>query len=135
MSIAYRILPERALAVVWLAGDVTLLEILTSGAQMFGEPAWQPGFRILCDYRRASHVLGDHEQIRQLVAQDRDNDARLRGTLCAVVAEKDHVFGLARMWEMLSEGSAFEACTFRVYAEALAWLELEPADVPEPPPG
>jgi hypothetical protein len=135
VTIEYQLLPERALAVVHASGDVDALEILAEGARMFAESDWQAGFSILLDYRRITSFAADSEQIRKIVEQDSNNAPVLEGSRCAVVADKDYVYGLARMWEILSESSALQTMVFRDHDQALAWLGIEASALPPPPQG
>ncbi len=42
--------------------------------------------------------------------------------IVAVVAKRDLVFGLSRMWEMMTEGTGWEIHVFRTAEEAREWI-------------
>jgi len=126
-------LREHGLAVVQVAGPVTMLEIMGVGTTLFQSPHWRPGTKVLLDYRDASDITdGTYRAARTLAQQDQSFGELLAGTRVAVVAPSDVVFGIVRMWEALSEGGPWEARVFRDYEPALAWLEISAEQVPEP---
>jgi hypothetical protein len=53
----------------------------------------------------------------------------LQGTVtfgcCAIVVDRDALFGMARMWGILAEGSFVAVNVFRSTTEAEAWLEAQ----------
>ena len=53
----------------------------------------------------------------------------LQGTVtfgcCAIVVDRDALFGMARMWGILAEGSFVSVNVFRSTTEAEAWLEAQ----------
>lgn len=125
MPVSHRILPDRNLTIIEAHGEVQVREILADGARMIASPDWRAGMNILCDYRLIEDLDMDTDAIHRIVAEDERNAGALDGCRCAVVAEQDLVFGLARMWEMLSEGSNFERAVFRDIASAMGWLGVK----------
>ncbi len=125
MPIIYRIFPDRKLAYIRAWGEVTAEEIVTEGARMFAEPEWENGFNILCDYREISEFDLDREDVEEIVASDKRNEPLLDESRCAVVATDNLVFGISRMWEILSHDTRLTNMVFRDMDEAMAWLGLE----------
>jgi hypothetical protein len=41
---------------------------------------------------------------------------------CAVIASKDSVYGMSRMWEILSSERSQHICVFRQMNDAITWL-------------
>ena len=41
---------------------------------------------------------------------------------CAVIASKDSVYGMSRMWEILSSERSQQICVFRQMNDAINWL-------------
>jgi hypothetical protein len=77
------------------------------------------------DARQLSIVVGEMKRI----------GAKLRFGACAILASRDALFGMMRMFEALAEEFFRETRTFRDATEALAWLvsrqslaEQKPAD-------
>jgi len=42
---------------------------------------------------------------------------------CAVVACKDSVYGMSRMWEIISSERSQQICVFRQMNDAVTWLD------------
>lgn len=56
---------------------------------------------------------------------------QLRGIRVAMVAQRDHVYGSFRMWELLRADLDYEVRTFRTLPPALQWLAMPcPSDSP-----
>ncbi len=85
--------------------------------------------------RRSMHMLSDYRQIElSASAEDVRTIASLMGSSqlfreCrnAVIASQAASFGLARMFEMLTEPSGIEIRTFDTPAAAISWLDKEGA--------
>jgi hypothetical protein len=63
------------------------------------------------------------DDIRRLVEVDKDLMLLIPQTVIAIVAPKDEMFGLSRMWEMMVGVPGWETRVFRSRAEAEAWLQ------------
>jgi len=89
--------------------------------------------------RKLTHALVDFTGVTELrvstdearrIAEASKTTARLApGGVVAVVAPKDHVFGMARMWETLvDEEAGWLTRVFRERAEAEAWIRARLAN-------
>lgn len=126
MPISYTIEKAAGLVRTRCYGEVTLAEVLNH-------------FQILKDDPdRASHVdvLLDLRDVIQSPTADQIREAShglevLSGTLsfgyCAIVASRDVVFGLARMWAVFVERLFTQIEVFRSATEAEIWLTLQRA--------
>ncbi len=63
------------------------------------------------------------EEMRQIIGLDAQLSALAPHAAVAIVAPRDHVFGLARMWEAHADTVGWTTAVFRSAAEANAWLE------------
>ncbi len=125
MPIQYRIFPGHKVAYIKAWGKLTIDEILTEGAKMFAETEWKNGFNILCDYQEVTGFNPTYDDIRKIVNQDKHHEPLFNNSKCAVVAKTDLVFGLSRMWEILSENTNLEKMVFRDIHQAKDWLCLD----------
>lgn len=125
MPIEYKIIPDQKIAYIRAWGKITVDEILSEGARMFGEPEWENGTNILCDYSEITDFSIDTRDIEKVVRQDKKNDPIIGKCKCAVVAKDDYVFGFSRMWEILSMDTELTSMVFRNLKDALRWLGLD----------
>ena len=125
MPIIYKIVPDRKAAYIKAIGEVTVEDILLEGAKMFAQSEWENGFSILCDYREVTEFNIDTKQVRMIVEQDMKHDPMLDKSKCAVVATDDLVYGMSRMWEILSADTRLTTEVFRDINDAINWLELD----------
>ncbi|HZE96238.1 MAG TPA: hypothetical protein VE981_04355 [Planctomycetota bacterium] len=67
----------------------------------------------------------DSDHVRQVVEIDRALVKLIPRAAVAIVAPKDEVFGMARMWEMMVVFTEWKIQVFRSREEADLWLESE----------
>ncbi len=80
------------------------------------------GTRELIDTRRATETELTTADLRYLAERDTKRPTRI--SKVAIVADSDVGFGLARMYQSLSDGQETEVSVFRDEGEARAWLGL-----------
>lgn len=124
MPIIYRIIPEQKISYIKAWGKISVDEIILEGARMFSEKEWENGFNILCDYREIIEVISKSEDIMEIVEHDKKNEPIFNKSKCAIVAKSDLIFGLSRMWEILSEDTKLTKMVFRDIKDAKRWLGL-----------
>ena len=78
----------------------------------------------LSDVRALDALEVTPEGVRQFVTQDRSDAARLTGYKLAIVVSQDLAFGMARMYQMLTEAHVPSVQIFRDLDQAKAWLGL-----------
>jgi hypothetical protein len=125
VQILYRIIPDQKVAYIKAWGKVTVDEIMIEGARMFAETEWENGFNILCDYREITEFNPVCEDVQRVVDQDKKHEPLFDKSKCAVVAKGDLVFGISRMWEILSQDTNLSTMVFRDIREAINWLEMD----------
>lgn len=121
----YEVLSEHAVVVVRLAGNVTPDQIQQGRAALQRDPAFRPTFRQLVDAREVETTRLDTETVQKLS----QGSAFKAGSLRAIVAPRDAVYGMARMFEAYAESCQQRVQVFRDLAEACAWLEVPLEDV------
>lgn len=109
------------LVVIRLSGQVTNEGILRAASRLATHPDYERGCDELWLFGDASFEV-DGEGMRQVIAQDRRMRARFGDGRVALVASSDLHFGMARMYQTLSDSGTFEVGVFRTRSEADAWL-------------
>lgn len=125
MPIEYGIITDQKLAYIRAWGKVSAEDIMMKGAAMFSEKSWKNGYHIICDYRDIEDLHADMEDVQRIVNQDKDNEAIFDRSRLALVATEDLVYGVSRMWELLSQDNRQEKMIFRNMEDAIEWLGLE----------
>jgi len=117
MSATYRLDHGRRLLVVTLAGLVTAAELDALSSAVRDDPAVDRSWPALVDASTLNPASITTELLRS-----RASVPRADPVLVAIVAPADVVFGLARMFQMMSEGRGNAIEVFRDSTAALAWL-------------
>jgi hypothetical protein len=116
-AVTYRLDAERRLLVATLAGVVTGDDLDQFARAIQQDPAYDPSWPALVDASTLNPSGISTEMLRARAAVPKPNPIRI-----AVVAPADVVFGLARMFQMMSEGYGNQIEVFRGAREAMAWL-------------
>ncbi len=104
-------------------GVVTQEDILAQIEMFSADPAFQPSFDHLVDTRSATRFDVSGEGIRLVSTHSVFNEKSHR----AIVAVKDDIFGMARMYQLFREWSKKpdQVRIFRDMEEARRWLGFE----------
>lgn len=125
MPIKSRINPEQKLVIVRHVGSVPDGEFLTSYKALFQDARYDKSFNILIDLRRADSSARSPNTLRDFASFVQQQFAAAEsGPKVAVVAPDDISFGMARMYEALSDSVPWEFKVFRDAAAAVSWLGL-----------
>jgi hypothetical protein len=76
----------------------------------------------IVDFQVASSLVLDTVDLRRIVELDRQLASFLPNACVAIVAPKDHMFGLARLWEAMVEVIGWRTRVFRSAADACPWV-------------
>ena len=125
MPLKYKIVPDLKFVYIKASGEITVDEIMMAGAKIFTDREWVNGFHILCDYRETTALNLTSGDIRKIIKQDINNSPLFDKSKFAVVADKDLIFGLSRMWEILSENNPIQTMVFRDISDAHRWVDME----------
>ncbi len=122
MAITYRI--DRALGLVHTTATGTLTDedLADHKRALLRDPDFKPGMKELSDVRAVEQLQVTVDGVRRLVALDKVQSADLVDYQLAIVVSADLVFGMARMYETLTEDSVQDVGVFRDMEEAKAWL-------------
>ena len=99
-------------------GEVNDAELMDLSDRLRQEVAFVSGYPILCDCSALTAVLISSSLIESLARA-----ARSRTNFVAVVAPSSVAFGLARMYQMLSDPDEARIQVLAMAEDALAWLD------------
>lgn len=125
MPITYQLKPDERLVILTHVGAVSDDEFLSFYKALYKDTRFDKSFNLLVDLRQAESSVRSTAVLRefsQFVQQQFVNTTTR--TKVAVVASEDISFGLARMYEVLSDAVPWEFVVFRTAKAALAWLGL-----------
>ena len=114
---------DKKLAHVTASESVDVLELKEIFTEIIGHENWQAGFNMLCDYREIENFDVSTKDIDIITQWQKSIDTQIGNGRCAVVASKDDVYGMNRMWEILSSDLSYQISVFRNFDDAVSWLE------------
>ena len=110
------------MAQITARGSVNVLELKEIFLEIVGHRDWQAGFKMLCDYRGIVDFAVTTRDIDNINEWQASIDAVIGDGKCAVVACKDLVYGMSRMWELISSERSQQIRVFRQMKDAVIWL-------------
>ncbi len=122
MTLDSHIDPDRGVITTRVKGRTSAAEVLAHQEVLADDPAFDPDFHHLFDLTEAETLEISSEQIRSLASVSIFSPSSRR----AVVAPRDLLYGLSRMYEGFRDLAQDRLQIFRSRPEALAWLESEP---------
>lgn len=125
MPISYRIDVERNLVLTTASGTLTDDDVLQFKARLVRDPDFRPGMKELSDIRNITRLDVTAAGIRAMVEQDQRDRAVVASHRLALVVSKDLDFGMARMYQTLTESTMKNVGVFRDIDKANAWLQSE----------
>ena len=123
MPCAYTIDLARSLVLSRGWGVVTDRDFLAHVRALTANPRFARGFRQLVDLRDVTDIQVTASTVREMVRLNPFGASAQR----AVVVTSDVVFGMARMYQILSDESPDELQIFRKMDDALQWLWIADA--------
>jgi hypothetical protein len=121
MPIHYEIEGASGFIQTTCSGPVTLEEVMEHFRTLRADPRLPAHPDVLLDLRETTSVP-DREQIRSAAEGAGQLADVVRWGACAIVASRDVMFGMSRMFEVFAE-QHFEATqVFRELGDAVAWL-------------
>jgi hypothetical protein len=121
VSVTYKIDANRKTVRTKCVGLVTLQEVIDHFRILGQDPDCPDLVDVFLDLSEVDS-LPETQQISTVVYEA----ARIRGQVrfgaCAILASRDALFGMMRVFEVMAEECFRVTCTFRVANEAEAWL-------------
>lgn len=103
-------------------GVITEAVLFAAYNDLVSQPDFDPSMADLADMREVERLDLSTKAVKQLVSLFEAPELQSESKL-AIVAASDHVFGMARMYEILSSNTSEHIQVFRDMAQAEAWLE------------
>jgi hypothetical protein len=124
MPVTYRIDQERRRISTTCVGDVSFQEVMDHFAALETDPHCPERLDVLLDLTTTTS-LPDAEQVRAVGARIGETRRRVRFGACAIVTDRDAMFGMSRMLEVLAEPHFKSTSVFRKLEDAERWLDAE----------
>ena len=123
VSITYRI--DEALGVVrtTVTGRLDDQDLLAHKRALLADPRFTVGMKELSDIRQCEQMDVTPQGIAAAASFDSDHSSELRAHRLGLLVPTDLVFGLARMYEMSTDGNTGGVMVFRTEEDALRWLD------------
>jgi hypothetical protein len=118
MPVVYQIDRSRRIVFSTLNGTVTGDEALDHEQHLGNDPDFEPIYNQLCDCRHITQVTATGQVIRFVASKSPFSPKARR----AIVADKDLVYGLARMYQLMKQDA--QIMVFRDMEAARRWLDL-----------
>ena len=120
MPITYRIDAERRIVHTTAAGVVVDADLRQHEDLLAGDPAFEPGMVQIIDGQAIDDLKVSSAGVRSFVLHESSRHAgRFAGHRVAIVVPEDAVYGMARMYQSLSQ---VDVGVFRTMPEALTFL-------------
>lgn len=126
MPVNYEIDTTNSIIRTQCVGNVTLDEVVNHFRQLARDPNCPERLDVLLDLREQSSIP-ESEQLRVVTGEIARVRRRVQFGVCAIVAPRDVLYGMLRMFQVFSEAYFREAQVFRSLAEAEQWLAAERA--------
>lgn len=107
-------------------GIVTGEDIISSNRQVFSSEEKMMKIKYgLIDYSNITKFEVSNSEAEIIASQDKEASKYIPDVIIAVIAKKDLVFGVNRMWEIITEntGLQWETMVFRDREGAEAWIK------------
>ena len=117
-----KIKKDKKLARITAYGSINIIELKEIFFETVRHEEWQADFNMLCDYRKIEKFAITPQDIDDIIEWQTSIDTLIGNGRCAVVAPGDYVFGMSRMWEMLSADRSQQIKVFRQIKDAVLWL-------------
>jgi len=124
MPVTYQIDPEKALIRTQCVGDVTLDEVIDHFRQLARDPDCPDRLDVLLDLCE-ERTIPQSQDLRAVTGAIAGVRGRVQFGACAVVAPRDVLYGMLRMFEVFTEKLFRKTRVFRTLPEAEAWLTAQ----------
>ncbi len=121
MPVSYTIDADKGILRTRCCGHLTLPEVVDHFRALEQDPACPDRVDVFLDLT-AVDSLPDPGQMPAVIGQLKRVSGRVRFGACAIVTDRDALFGMMRMFEAMGEEYFRVTRTFRTAGEAEAWL-------------
>jgi len=121
MSVTYHIDKVKGIIRTRCIGNVTFDEVVDHFRELERDPDCPNHLDVLLDLSETTSIP-EANQLRAVSYQIGRIRERVKFNACAIVACKEVLFGMMRMFEIFAEEQFRMTCVFREVGEAEAWL-------------
>lgn len=121
MPVTYQLDPASGCIETLCTGEVTLDEVLHHFQELEADASLPERLDVLLDLG-AMTSLPESEQLREVTRAVDRLKAKVAWGACAIVARRDALFGMSRMFEIFTEGLFARTRVFREREAAEDWL-------------
>ena len=131
MPVTYTIDANQRLIRTRCVGDVTYDEVAAHFRSLVDDPDVPGYLDVLLDLSELGSLPETH-QLENVARDVQKASAKVRFGACAIVAQRDALFGMMRMFEVIARTYFREIQAFRLMEQAESWLasQRESADRP-----
>lgn len=130
--IDFRLVPVHRLRIATFSGIVGDDELVESYRDLIAEPDYDLTFDDLVDLTPLVELRVTSDAVRRLVALFEPYNHLGVTNRLAIVAPRDYMYGMARMYQLLRSEAPEQTMVFRSLDEAAAWLEVDDLDLAPP---
>jgi hypothetical protein len=123
MPVTYVIDSSRKLIRTKCAGDVTLAEVIDHFRQLVRDPECPEYLDVLLDLSEETSLPSTSELVA-VAYEIRRVRQKVRFGMCAVVAQRDALYGMLRVFEVVAQDYFGAIHVFRTHEEAETWLGI-----------
>jgi hypothetical protein len=124
MPVTYIIDTARKVIRTTCSGDVTLAEVVDHFGKLQDDPVCAGHLDVMLDVREAD-LLPESNQLRIVNSNLAAIREKAEFGMCAIVVNRDAMFGMMRIFSVFAERSFRAIRVFRGTAEAEAWLTTQ----------
>ena len=128
MSVEYKYDEESNFLYYRFYGVLTDDDLKQQAQAVVDDPKIKPGVKEIVDLRSVESVEASTDSIGEVINIDKEHMEKLAGQRTAIVAPRELLYGLSKIYEVLYELSQGPANikVFRDITEARKWLLLDP---------
>ena len=132
MSVTYKIDANKRIVWTKCIGLVTLPDVIDHFRTLAIDSDCPDLLDVFLDLSELES-LPETRQISTVINEMKRIRGQVRFGACAILASRDAVVGMMRMFEVMAENCFRVTCTFRVASEAQAWLDLQQSSADHKP--
>jgi hypothetical protein len=121
VPVTYQIDQELRLIRTRCTGDVTFAEVLSHFRELVRDAALPRRLDVLLDLTEMGSIP-ESDQLRSVASEVAHLQQRLEWGSCAIVAGRDVLFGMSRMFQVFVESNFANSNVFREIDQAEHWL-------------
>jgi hypothetical protein len=125
MPVSYHIDVKRDLVLTTASGILTDEDVLEHKAKLTNDTLFKPGMKELSDLRFIDRLAVTPDGVRAMVQKDSLDKVQLVSHKLAIIVSQDLAFGMARMYQTLTQSNLENVGIFRSIEDARVWLQVE----------